>query len=98
MLSARTLSAVGREALESSSPGFQPSAIPSQLPTRHQTVVVAAPHITSQIKKPGVLVTPGFRAYLVQFAAERHKRKGCGGIFPARPLFLSAEEQPRSAE
>ena len=32
---ARTASAVGREALESSSPGFQPSAMPSQLPTQH---------------------------------------------------------------
>ena len=49
-----------REALDSSSSGFQPSAMPSQLPTRHRCVVVAAPHITSQVKKPGVLVTPGF--------------------------------------
>ena len=49
-----------REALDSSSSGFRPSAMPSQLPTRHRSVVVAAPHITSQIKKPGVLVTPGF--------------------------------------
>jgi hypothetical protein len=37
--SARTLSAVGREALESSSPGFQPSAKPSQLPTQRHVVV-----------------------------------------------------------
>ena len=47
-ISART---AGREALESSSPGFQPSATPSQLPTR----------IMDQArKKPDVAVTPGF--------------------------------------
>jgi hypothetical protein len=46
----RTDSAVGREALESSSPGLQPSAIPSQLPA----------HVSLTIrKKPGVVVTPG---------------------------------------
>jgi hypothetical protein len=38
---ARTPTTVGREALESSSPGFQPSAIPSQLPTQRHAV--AAP-------------------------------------------------------
>ncbi len=41
----------GREALESSSPGFQPSAIPSQLPTRI---------LVRHEKKPDVAVTPGF--------------------------------------
>jgi hypothetical protein len=50
-ISARTLIAVGREALESSSPGLQPSAIPSQLPARLS--------LTTR-KKPGVVVTPGF--------------------------------------
>lgn len=46
--SARTPSAVGREALESSSPGFQPSAMPSQLPTRHRTGSCGRTHTTSQ--------------------------------------------------
>jgi len=40
---------VGRVVLESTSPGFQPGATPSQLPT-HKT----------QRKKPDVFVTPGF--------------------------------------
>ena len=40
-----TSHAVGRAVLESASPGFQPGAIPSQLPT--------------QTKKPDVVVTPG---------------------------------------
>jgi hypothetical protein len=50
--------AVGREALESSSPGFQPSARPSQLPTQTSCCVVPLP--SGQQKKPDVLVTPGF--------------------------------------
>ena len=45
------LSAVGREALESSSPGFQPSAIPSQLPTRHRTGTCGRTHIIKPTKK-----------------------------------------------
>ena len=50
---ARTLSAVGREALESSSPGFQPSAIPSQLPTRHRTGSCGrTPHHRANKKSP----------------------------------------------
>ena len=44
---------VGREALESSSPGLQPGATPSQLPTHAQ-----GGH-RSQRKQPDVLVTPG---------------------------------------
>ena len=48
-----TLSAVGREALESSSPGFQPSAIPSQLPTRHRTGSCGrTPHHRANKKSP----------------------------------------------
>ncbi len=43
---AHTERQVGRAVLESASPGFQPGAKPSQLPT--------------QRKKPGVAVTPGF--------------------------------------
>ena len=44
---------VGREALESSSPGLQPGAMPSQLPTR----------ILKEFneKRPGVAVTPGLQ-------------------------------------
>ena len=49
---ARILSAVGREALESSSPGLQPGAKPSQLPT--------------QRKRPDVLATPGLLSRALQ--------------------------------
>ena len=47
---ARTFHAVGRAVLESASPGFQPGATPSQLPTQQ-----------NQQKKPDVVMTPGFR-------------------------------------
>ena len=59
---------VGREALESSSPGLQPGAIPSQLPTR----------ILKQFneKRPGVAVTPGLQVVRILGLAERHRRNG----------------------
>lgn len=54
-------------AIESPSPGLQPSAIPSQLP--------------AQRKKPDVVVTPGFVCSR-RGKAKRHKRKGyMGSVF-----------------
>ena len=56
---ARTLSAVGREALESSSAAFQATAKPSQLPT-HDSLLDFLNLRFGQQKKPDVLATPGF--------------------------------------
>lgn len=81
---------VVREALESSSPGLQPSAIPSQLPDLDMAFsswekVVPAPGpdegillLVRPIKKPDVCVTPGF--CLRGLWAKRHVRNLKGRI------------------
>ena len=56
---------VGQVALESTSPGFQPGATPSQRPTHR-----------IQRKKPDVAVTSGFEDWL---SAGCHKRRGYTG-------------------
>jgi hypothetical protein len=86
--SARTPSAVGREALESSSPGFQPSAKPSQLPTQISCSVLRLP--SGQQKKPDVLVTPGFGSQN-ELKAKRHKRSGSAGVLPCSDRIRCAQ-------
>ena len=88
LLCARTLSAVGREALESSSAAFQATAKPSQLPTHSFVACVPA---TDQQKKPDVLATPGFCQPSDRSTAKRHKRIGCGRVFCRDRLSLPAE-------
>ena len=68
---------VGREVLESSSPGLQPGATPSQLPARGPS---SHHHPT---KKPAVVVTPGFEESWQRSSAESHKRRGSGDSVPA---------------
>ena len=86
-----TLSAVGREALESSSAAFQATAKPSQLPTH---VFVAwfplSPRRSGQQKKPDVLVTPGFGSQ-IDLKAKRHKRSGSAGELPCSDRFRCAQ-------
>lgn len=82
---ARTASAVGREALESSSPGFQPSAIPSQLPTQCHFVcrIALPPHcVPSATKKPAVLVTPGFSKPVVRLHGRASQAQWLRGPIP----------------
>ena len=66
----RMPSAVGREALESSSPGLQPGAKPSQLPTRD-----SRPAISTK-KGPVSLGHRAFKLFAYLGLAERHKRNG----------------------
>ena len=90
LLCARTLSAVGREALESSSAAFQATAKPSQLPTHDS--LLASPAITStgQQKKPDVLATPGFGSQF-DLKAKRHKRSGSAGELSVSGRFRCAQ-------
>lgn len=82
--SARTLTSVGREALESSSPGFQPSATPSQLPTQLSILLSATTATRRNKKGPMSRDTRPLNAFVRRRAAECHKRSGCAGLFPAR--------------
>ena len=72
---------VGREVLESSSPGFQPGAKPSQLPTH--SVIQSLPFMSAHEKSP---VSWGHRAWLSRRQAcfaRRHMRSGgAESIFP----------------
>ena len=61
---------VDQGALESPSPGFQPGAMPSQLPV--QLFVWAR-------KKPDVVRDTGLLVFFQGVAAKCHKRKGCPG-------------------
>jgi hypothetical protein len=79
---ARTPIAVGREALESSSPGFQPSAMPSQLPTQFGCGTLPGRKLcTGQQKKPDVLVTPSFGSQSDHFRSSVTSAKDAAGYF-----------------
>lgn len=71
---------MGREALESSSPGFQPSAKPSQLPTQISCCVLPAtvrPTKKAQCRCDTGLWQPA------DLKAKRHKRSGSAGELPS---------------
>ena len=89
-LCARTLSAVGREALESSSAAFQATAKPSQLPTHVSLRDLLHRVRIRPTKKPDVLVTSGFGSQQT-VKAKRHKRSGCGRVFCRDRVSLPAE-------
>ena len=94
MSSARTPSAVGREALESSSPGFQPSAIPSQLPTRFRTGVMAAPHTTKPIKKARCRCDTGLLEPYSRKLRPSVTSAGDAGVYFLREMFLAGRNIP----